>query len=192
MFCSIGIFVYFALLMSGIKGHENHRQKLEYDLYLCFVYIIRLFIVNSSSLRSDPTCHFKRLFSLLNVCLLHSWCHPSTRIYISLTDQSTIPTLAFIASLCSPFQLATDSISAPCRLPDSQAAREANALITACHMMGLAWVLSNKASMSTFNCLHRRPLPIEANAWVKHTQTHTHNTWERRVLRCILSICDAE
>lgn len=72
-------------------------------------------------------------------------------------------------SLCSPLQRATDSISAPCRLPDSQAAREANALITACHMIGLARVLSNKALMSSFNCL--RSAPLASTRPPPHTHT---------------------
>lgn len=79
-------------------------------------------------------------------------------------------------SLCSPLQRAADSISAPCRLPDSQAAREANALITACHMIGLARVLSNKALMSSFNCLRSAPLapPAPSPAWTAQTHAHPH------------------
>lgn len=76
-------------------------------------------------------------------------------------------------SLCSPLQRATDSISAPCRLPDSQAAREANALITACHMIGLARVLSNKALMSSFNCLRSAPSPPALPEPHRHARIHT-------------------
>lgn len=75
-----------------------------------------------------------------------------------------------LRSLCSPLQQSTDRISAPCRLSDRQTAREANALISGCHMIGLAWVLSNKALMSTFNCLHG--FPCQVTHTHMHTQTH--------------------
>lgn len=76
-------------------------------------------------------------------------------------------------SLCSPLQQATDSISAPSRLMGRQAERGANALITACHMMGLAWVLSNKALMSSFNCLHGIPCQALPEL-LTHTQILQH------------------
>lgn len=107
------------------------------------------------------------------LCTVHRETFPSPRIYFVSgwpkcnLNISEPPWL----SLCSPLQRATDSISAPCRLPDSQAAREANALITACHMIGLARVLSNKALMSSFNCLRSAPpAPLPSPAWT--TQTH--------------------
>lgn len=81
-------------------------------------------------------------------------------------------------SLCSPLQQATDSISAPSRLMGRQAERGANALITACHMMGLAWVLSNKALMSCFNCLHG--IPCQA---LPELLTHTHRYYSTGLWR---------
>lgn len=106
---------------------------------------------------------------------VHRETFPSPRIYfvsgwpkrnLNISEPSWL-------SLCSPLQRATDSISAPCRLADSQAAREANALITACHMIGLARVLSNKALMSSFNCLRSAPLAPPAKPCLNHTDTRT-------------------
>lgn len=54
-----------------------------------------------------------------------------------------------------------------------QAVREANALISACHMIGLAGVLSNKALMSTFNCLHGFPCQINDTNTLVDTHIHT-------------------
>lgn len=44
--------------------------------------------------------------------------------------------------------------------------KRANALIAACHMIGLAGVLVNKALMNSFNCLHEFP--------AKHPELHTN------------------
>lgn len=112
---------------------------------------------------------------------VHCETFPSPRIYfvsgwpkhnLNISEPSWL-------SLCSPLQQATDSISAPCRLPDSQAVREANAVITACHMIGLARVLSNKALMSSFNCFRAPPQALPEPQ--THTYPHLHTLqwgWE--------------
>lgn len=41
-------------------------------------------------------------------------------------------------------------------------------------MIGLAWVLSNKALMSTFNCLHGFPCQVTHAHMHRHARTHTH------------------